>query len=413
MNKETLQNYNNRLNVNNNSLNDILEIINELPEINNQNNDNMNLFIQEEEPQIKVGIWVQSNDETIPKKLAVSSKNSDLSLNGWNDVTNNEQLPYNFYLGSTAIVGSDIYIFFNETASGVNATYKYNTLTNTYTRLKDVPFNSNRSTASVIGTNIYIFGSSVSPYNQAYKYDTLNDTYTQLANAPYQVYNASSVAYGNSIYLFGGASSGTNAYRYDIENNTYTKLSNIPQQLTAGRATIIGDNVYMFGLGSSYLYAVKYNIISGTYTQLGTVYSAARCLLVPVGNYIYVLGSSYTETDGVACYQYNTNTNTYIKLSNLPFKFGQGGGGLVGNKIYLIGSAFEGERKRVQTANVNLLEFDDDLILLKADIDSQYRTKITNSISCDFSSCQLYKDKSISNIEANVYYGDGTKWIKI
>lgn len=377
-----------------------------------------NLFIQEEEPTHKNGLWLQTSNIDIQniKNIGVYGNEISIDLGAWNPVEDNEQLPYNFYLGSTAIVGHDIYIFFNETVSGVNALYKYDTKKNTYTRLTDVPFNSNRSTANVIGTDIYIFGSSVSPYNYAYKYDTLTDTYTRLADSPYQTYNASSVAYGNDIYLFGGASSVTNTYKYNIKTNTYTKLANMPLNLSAGRATIVGDTVYLFGLASGYTSALKYNITTATYTQLKNTYGAARCLLVPVGNYIFIMGSSYNTSVSKKCYKFDTTNDTFIELNNLPFDFGQGGGGLVGNKIYLIGSKFEGNEKIVQSVNVSVPDYDENSIVLSSTPDNRYRTKLLDSpsIECDFVNCYIYDvDTSIVN-DSNIpmYYGDGTQWNK-
>lgn len=373
----------------------------------------INLFIQEEEPEKKEGLWLQTSNNNIPKKLTITSKGLDVSLGAWNEISNYEQLPYDFYLGSTVVIDTDIYIFFNETISGVNATYKYDTINNTYTRLTDVPFNSNRSTASAIGTDIYIFGSSVSPYNIAYKYDTITDTFTQIANGPYNLYNASSVAYNNSIYLFGGSDSTYNACRYDVDTDTYTSLANMPLDLSAGRVTIVGNTVYMFGLGGSYLQMLKYNIETDTYTRLGQLYSAARCLLVPINNYIYIFGSSYTDAVGIYCYQFDTTNNSTTRLNNLPFTFGQGGGGLVGDKIYLIGSKFTGNTKRVQTVNINRPIFNDNTILLMSTTSNQYSTKLINDIESEFENCYIYfKNSGIIDDDISTYYGDGTQWIK-
>ena len=118
--------------------------------------DNTNLFIQEEEPNTKSGIWLKPNSTDVKniKNINIIGDKITINLGDWNPQSQYQQLPYDFYLGSTAIVGTDIYIFFNATSSGINALYKYDTITNKYTRLSDVPFDSHRSTTSVIGTDV-------------------------------------------------------------------------------------------------------------------------------------------------------------------------------------------------------------------------------------------------------------------
>lgn len=377
--------------------------------------DNINLFVQNEEPEEKNGIWVKTNELQNTNKLNIIGNEISVDLGDWNPQENYEQLPYDFYLSSTAIVGTDIFIFFNQTIAGVNATYKYDTINNTYTRLSDVPFNSHRSTASVIGTDIYIFGSSVSPNNQAYKYDTLTDTYTKLANVPYNASNSSSVAYKNSIYIFGGSGGATNTYKYDINTNSYTKLANMKYDLSVGKAAIIGDTVYLFGLGAGYIYTEKYNITTNTHTTLrNTSQGMSKCLAIPVGDYIYIIGSSYNSTAGKTCYKFNSLDDSIIEVANLPYEIGQGGGGLVGNKIYFIGSKFTGNTKRVQSVNVTIPEFNEDTIILSSIANNQYNTKLSNIIECGFNNCYLYSKEIgiLSTKTASIYYGDESQWIK-
>ena len=415
-NKETLQEYNERLDTNNITLDSILETINNLPEA-GSSGDSTNLFIQEAEPSVKSGIWLKTNSTDIKniKNINVIGEDINIDLGDWNAQSKYQQLPYNFYLGSTAIVGTDIYIFFNATSSSTNALYKYDTTTNTYTKLNDVPFDSNRSTTSVIGTDIYIFGSTVSPNTQAYKYDTLKNTFTELANTPYNTANASSVVYNNAIYIFGGSGGNKNVYRYDISTNSYTKLNDMIYTFSVGETAIVGDTVYMFGVGTEFLYMQKYNITTNTHTDLGqSSKNIPKCLAVPIGDYIFVLGSSYGDASSQTCYKFNTLDNTMIELSNIPYKFGQGRGGLVGNKIYLIGSKWTENMKRVQSVNVTIPEYNKDLVLLSSTNDNKYNTKLSNSIECDFEKCYIYsKNKSIlpSKI-ASIYYGNNSSWVK-
>lgn len=376
--------------------------------------DNINLFVQNEEPEEKNGIWVKTNELQNTNKLNIIGNEININLGDWNPQENYEQLPYDYALGSTAIVGTDIFIFFNETVSGVNATYKYDTINNTYTRLSDVPFDSNRSSASAIGTNIYIFGSSVSPNNQAYKYDTLTDTYTKLTNVPYNAQNVTTIAYKNSVYIFGGTTSNNYAYRYNIETNSYTKLANMTIGSAAGRAVLVGDSVYMFGMGG-YTDIQKYNISSNSYSRIGTTpLGMARCMPVACGDYIFVIGSSSNETGSKTIYVFDTINNKITNTLTIPYRFGQGGGGLIGNKIYLMGSNTTDYRKRVQSINVTIPELNEDTIILSSISNNQYSTKLSNVIECSFNNCYLYSKENgiLPTKTASIYYGDDSQWIK-
>ncbi|MDE5830492.1 MAG: hypothetical protein K2H53_02140, partial [Clostridia bacterium] len=66
-------------------------------------------------------------------------------------------------------------------------------------------------------------------YTTTYKYDTLTDTYTQLTNIPYFFFDGSAVAIGTDIYLFGGENTSNytnryNAYKYDTAE-TFEEIS--------------------------------------------------------------------------------------------------------------------------------------------------------------------------------------------
>lgn len=375
--------------------------------------DNINLFIQNEEPEEKNGIWVKTNKLQNTNKLNIIGNEISIDLGEWNPQENYEQLPYDYALGSTAIVGTDIFIFFNQTVSGINATYKYDTTNNTYTRLSDVPFDSNRSSASAIGTDIYIFGSSVSPNNQAYKYDTLTDTYTKLTNVPYNAINVTTVAYKNSVYLFGGQNN-YNAYRYDVATNSYTKLKDMTIGSAAGRAVLLGDSVYMFGMGG-YTDIQKYNISANTYSKIGTTtLGMARCLPVACGDYIFVIGSSSNEAGSKTIYVFDTINNKITNALTIPYRFGQGGGGLIGNKIYLIGSNVVDYKKRVQSVNVAMPKFEEDMVILSTIANNQYSTKLSNVIECGFNNCYIYSKEFgiLPTKTVSIYYGDESQWIK-
>lgn len=95
-----------------------------------------------------------------------------------------------------------------------------------------------------------------------YKYDTLTDTYTQLADIPYEFYNGDAITIKTDIYLIGGSFNSTHTYKYNTLTETYIKLTDIPYDFVNGSVTSIENNIYLFGSESSAYQenAYKYNI---------------------------------------------------------------------------------------------------------------------------------------------------------
>ena len=107
-----------------------------------------------------------------------------------------------------------------------------------------------------------MFGSNNSGnYTKAYKYDIANNSYTKLRDIPYNFYSGSAVSVGDYIYLFGSSASGyyNIAYKYDIANNLYAKLENIPYVFYQGCTVAVGDYIYLFGSYLNAKVAYKYS----------------------------------------------------------------------------------------------------------------------------------------------------------
>ena len=211
--------------------------------------------------------------------------------------------------------------------NNLNNNYKYNTLTDTYTQLTDIPYDFSNGTAVVIGTDIYLFGSydnnsgSLDNVTKNYKYNTLTDTYTQLTNIPYAFYGGSAVAIGTDIYLFGSASSGDyrKAYKYNTLTDTYTQLTNIPYDFYGGVAVSINsiEEIYLLGsslnvnkIGIFELKSIEYEdnqivITQGTPTYLTKI-------LPNNSNLTYYFNDAwiYTDQDGL--------------IQNIPTYYGDG-----------------------------------------------------------------------------------------
>ena len=197
-----------------------------------------NVFMQEDEPTTKNGIWLKGNYQV---GNIVADENI-FAGEEWNTtkMSSLKAIPYGFYNSSAVAIGPNVYLF-GGTFEGTT-TYKYDTLTDTYTSLTDIPYEFSNGSAVAIGKDIYLLGGSGDSI-QFYKYDTLTGTYTKLTDIPYNFYDGSAVAIGTNIYLF----CRTTTYKYDTLTDTYTQLTNIPYGFTSGKAVAIGKDIYLFG----------------------------------------------------------------------------------------------------------------------------------------------------------------------
>ena len=146
--------YNQRLTANNQKIDEITTLANTLPPAGGSSEPN--IFLQDTEPTKKQGIWLKMSDTTA--EHYVSDKDIYTGTT-WSAIDETTLIPYRFYNGSAVAVGTDIYLLGGY--ESLKYTYKYNTLTDTYTQLANIPYNFSSSSAATVGTNIYLFGSRI------------------------------------------------------------------------------------------------------------------------------------------------------------------------------------------------------------------------------------------------------------
>ena len=232
-------------------------------------NDNLNIFIQEEEPNIKNGVWLKTNKSY----ESIEFYNVDDIFEWSIDANDDTIIPYVKEIGVTSI-GTDIFIAGGMTYNNVykNTMYKYDTLTNTYTKLTNLPYSAYGISIISYETDIYIFGgrnNGSTCYNYAYKYDTLSDIYTKLTNMPASIGQTGIARVGTNIYIIGGSINGggqvSSVYKYDILTDTYTTLEPLPIIRNCPAVCTLDTDIYIFcgfngeWLKDSYKYASNVN----------------------------------------------------------------------------------------------------------------------------------------------------------
>lgn len=211
-----------------------------------------NLFIQMEEPKLKEGIWIQTtnelnNDITVTNKPIIGS----MQFGEWTDATHLTK-PASSANQRPILVGDWLYWIHYKGTDLDFRSYKLNLVTGQGVYLKDVPKQFGTAVIESIGTNIYIFGGNVN-LTYAYKYDTLNDTYSRLSNIPYDTQSGAAAVIGDCIYFSPGrkgVASGHYASNiilcYDTIKDTYTEYT-IPTYVRQCGMTPFGDWIYFAG----------------------------------------------------------------------------------------------------------------------------------------------------------------------
>lgn len=196
---------------------------------------------------------------------------------------------------------------------------------------------------SVIGDIVYFTGGGT--YNQRYQYNysynTITNTWTKLANVPILISYTTSAAHNTNVYMFSGKNNTTtgskSTYQYDTVSNTWTAKANILTNVSESSSETIGDNIYIIGgtnlSASSSTANINqcYNVLTNTWTSKATMPTAInRHASVVKGNTIYIVGRGYT-------YAYTPDTNSWTTLAGCSVSHQYAGAGIIDNEIYVVG----------------------------------------------------------------------------
>lgn len=376
----------------------------------------INIYSGSTEPETNKGLWIKSVN--LENENLIFTDEIDITESWYSETLTN--VSFDVLRTGSAKVGNYIYLMGGSASNFLN--YKYNPVTQEMTQNTDIPFNFYRSCIVAIGTDIYLLGSGhvtgTLPKSN-YKYDTLTDTYTQLANIPYNFYNGCAVSYENDIYLFGGTGGSTTAYKYNVASNTYTQLANIPTGFQYSSAIVRGGKIYLFGgntqNASNYIYV--YDIATNSYTSFGVSipyhFYGGRVALV--NSNIYLFGGANAPTNA---YKLNLATKTFTQLTNIPRNFQEGESVLFDDSIYLFGGY--NTLRLVSKLDLEYETFTaNSIVVCQKDIKNNlYATELfdydtlSGNILYYFIDFQ-YIDENGDLIQTEKYYGNGTTWVKL
>ena len=458
MNKETLQGYNSRLSINNDTITNINSLLKRLPvggedlteeldtyttELNSQEElltiitealagkaagagSSINVFMQTNEPTTKDGIWLQSDGRYDHITFAEITSGGD-----WVSSTSRLQIPYTFKEGNGVQIGDAVYLFGG--AGGSATAYKYDLANNVYTQLANIPVSFQYEPCTALGTNVYLSAAigSASVGNQLWKYDTLTNSYTQLASRPQPNTGSMITAVGDdTLYSWGcdwGESYGRHGYKYTVSTNKWDEIATPPVPMAYNALCTMGDKVYIFGssYSTSYNYRVYvYDTINNNYTQVSDSPFYVRKAIAKDDKNIYLVGNNgQGTTANPRMYIYNIELGTYTELITFSYNVDTDAAiALYGDEVVIIGNRTN--TTMVLSLKPNITDILDKTVVVdwntKTTDTYSFKlfdiSKITNDFSNDYT--YYFHDvlycKSNGKLDSSIptYYGNGTEWVK-
>ena len=157
---------------------------------------NLNIFTQLEEPEIKEGIWIQTNQVY----QSITTDKNILNEGGeWGSVMTD--LPYNFQRGSAVVYNGEIHILGGEGGQ----------------------------------TNHYAWNGS---------------SWRSVSTLPYDFYHGSAVVYNGEIHILGGDGGRTKHYKWN--GSSWRRVSTLPYRFCYGSAVVYGKSIYTINAARSY-----------------------------------------------------------------------------------------------------------------------------------------------------------------
>jgi RNA polymerase sigma factor (sigma-70 family) len=257
---------------------------------------------------------------------------------------------------SCAEVNGKIYAIGGASALGVYSpkVEEYDPKLDKWTKKADM--NTNRHAVAVAELNGKIY--AIGGYNNSRtissieEYDPINDAWTNKAAMPGAKAYHSAIAVNNMIYVLGGWADLDNnipslsVLAYDPAIDQWSKLKDIPKEFAIGGTAVIADDgrIYCFGGMNSNNNSMRKNVIVydtqnetwSTKAELNTTRMSGVAAMI--GRKVYFIGGAPLSYEGVSdVEEYDIDTNTIEKKTDMPHRRGWASGCAIDNRIFVIG----------------------------------------------------------------------------
>ena len=399
-----------------------------------------NIFIQEKEPQLKDGIWIQADSASHPYDAIKADKNIIVPNKWRHDFAKTNSISSSFIPGlrrKSLTIGDNTYICLGNSQGVV----KYNHTTNTVTALPIATKDIYDMDTNGLDELYLIFTNKVEIYNIE-----TNTSTTHVASHSYGQWRTCCYsAYNNSLYLLHGGKGGDyiriTIAQFDLNSKTLTTLQHYtPHSVSNG----CSGTQHMFMHGTDLIclraetnqygrenHCFKIDTVTNTITNMSA--EPLNNLICPQYHFYFDLNSDHyivvcgpTQSLPTQVYKINNETLEYEDVTNIFLDAD------AANLVYV--SAYDGgfygfigrngtsSFKELICVPMNIITpvYDNNFIVIyQSPIDrTMKQTPLWSYSGLEGRLCQSFYNVYYYNKETGfdftlpMYYGDGTKWIK-
>ena len=156
--------------------------------------------------------------------------------------------PYPVEYGGSAVWNNKIYSFGGSNSGGYsNRLYEFDPLSNSWTRLPDMP-EAKQTNGEIVNGVLYVFGGfNGSTSRRIDAYNIQNSTWTYLGDMPVGISAHATVASEKNVWIVGSFNDIKFLAVYDTETNNFTQLSSDMIGRRHTGATVVENKLYVFG----------------------------------------------------------------------------------------------------------------------------------------------------------------------
>ncbi len=286
-----------------------------------------------------------------------------ITVNSWKSV--NAPAPVPLFESQGAIVGQKMYVFggfYTQDAKATAESFVYDSETNTWSKIKDMPEPITHAGTAVEGTTIYFAGGFVGAHpgpltNRVWKYDTKTDTYGEVTPLPEARTAGVLVILDKKLHFFGGGYRNNDEtsitkdsekhWVLDLENPTgWIEKSPLPNPRNHFAGVVLGGKIY--AIGGQHLEGIAREYVADLH-----VYDSEKDMWeektpMPFGNShigaaTFELGGQIITIGGITEGQqlissvllYDPKADNWEYLNAVPEDIQAAVAGVIGNEIYM------------------------------------------------------------------------------
>ncbi len=272
---------------------------------------------------------------------------------------------------SSCVIRGKIYAigvgYSSEDPSRSRRTEEYDPVTNSWTRMADMPTTRAWATASVVNDKCYVFGGFPGLQTTAEEYDPKADSWRSLSPLELGRTVPSSAAVNGKIYVIGGGGEGFSWTRagiasveiYDPATDQWSHGADLPNPRGASAIGVIDGYIYVVGgsdfseVGTDLVH--RYDPATDSWTQRASLpIKVVNATAAVVDGALYVIGGfddQNTAESRAAVHRYNSMMNSWTRVADLQQRRHSLSSAVVDGQIYVMG----GREFRAQGA-LNVME---------------------------------------------------------